>query len=164
MKRVFLFVIVALVGTMMLSCANNNPQPQNDSQETSNECKEFETKAIARLQEFYSNYIFAENFSFGDPAESAKILGNYCTETLVRRLADDYDYEGEGFAFWNFYKSRYNNDSMVYGVERIEPFGNGWFRVDFLSKGGYDDGCSLVYVVKEGDKILFDNLAWMLPF
>ena len=54
------------------------------------------SKAIEKIQEFYQKYVF------GREEMTREVAYKYCTKSLAKKLADDYDYDGDGYAVWDF--------------------------------------------------------------
>ena len=53
------------------------------------------TKTIQFIKDFYANYVFgAKNYV---PA-----VKKHCTAKLQKQLKDNYEYDSEGYAIWNF--------------------------------------------------------------
>ncbi len=152
MKKLLLIAVSALLA----SCGGNQQaqQPKADSTATTTQVAEVKTdnasdpatdaKVTEMVNEFYPKYVF------GGEETNAEILGKYCTKKLIQKLADDYDYDGEGYAVWNFRDS--GNDSPVNKVLDVKPLGNYKYKVIMNN----DFSC-IITVVKENDKVLFDE-------
>lgn len=97
------------------------------------------------IRSFYDRCVFGtEYYDSGDVV----VLRRYCSEKVVKRLRDEYEYDGEGYALWvlrtNTQDSNPDGDAESIGVRAITPLGKGWYRVSY-SDGGWQ-GCTDVRV------------------
>ncbi len=153
------FILMA-AAAMMMSCGGNQAnQPQNDNNEApaasqaaevkkdDNAAKQaaLDAKVAERLKEFYTKYVFG-----GEELTDA-LANEFCTKKLVKKLADDYEYEGGGYAVWDFRNP--GNDTPESKVSDVKPLGNGKYQVVMDH-----NATSVVSVVVENDKILFDDV------
>lgn len=91
--------------------------------------KIIEEQAPDMLSEFYTRYVI-------DMEEvDDNILKKYCTEKLIQKLHDDYDYDGEGIAIWNFRSSKHDNEMYNGKLTGVESLGGGKFRVHYVNTG-----------------------------
>lgn len=74
---------------------------------------------------FYSAYVFG-NYDFDNSKVSASVL---------KRLRDDYEYDGEGIAVWDFRTEFQDGPSDESQVTSVTPEGNGWYKVTMLDMG-----------------------------
>lgn len=141
---------------MVMGCNNtqtNNASSDADSvyvqndEQIDNTIKTF--IAVMYDMELYSDYEFLEK---------------HCTKKLLKKLADDYDYDHEPgekvYAVWDFRTSSNDgkpgsedNRSCVIGVT---PDGDGWYTYEFLDggwKGKNRVKCSLV-----DDEVMMDDV------
>ena len=146
MKKLFLIVVAAIA----VSCGNKQQAQQLESdslitttepvvEEASptNNAEDIDANAIEKIQEFYKNYVF------GMEEVTDEVIAKYCTKKLAKKLADDYseEYDGNGYAIWDFRSDAQDGESNVRTVTGIELLGNG------------------VYKVKYNDNILFDTIS-----
>ena len=104
-----------------------------------------DAKVIQKIKEFYSNYVF------GNKPLTGPIVNRYCTKKLAKKLADDYEYEGGGYAVWDFASGSQDPDETK--VLKVVPLGNGKYKVVM------DANVTVVLsVVASGGKILFDDV------
>ena len=113
-------------------------------------------QVYGKIYEFYSNYVF------GTKAVTDKVIRRYCTEKLAKRLKEAYDYDGEGYAVWEF-RSDAQDGPEESTVEGYENLGNGRYKVKYNKKGAkYNEmgtrGSCIITVVNDGNKILFDEI------
>ena len=116
--------------------------------------------AIDRLQLRLANYAASPTFEigkvFGDDVLIHDIINKYCTKKLAKKLADDYEYEGGGYAIWDFRSGYQDGESDIQTVEKIETLGDGKYKVFYNDWG--TKGYCIISVVSEGDNILFDEI------
>lgn len=112
--------------------------------------KDNDALAIEKINEFYKNYVFAERGAGED------VIKKYCTKKLAKKLADDYEYEGGGYAIWDFRSGYQDGESDIQTVEKIETLGDGKYKVFYNDWGS--KGYCIISVVSEGDNILFDEI------
>lgn len=148
MKKTFFIVAAALFA----SCAGNQ-QPQTDSKpaEQVTEVKNdnatdaaLDSKVTELVKEFYSKYVF------GGEEATDEVINKFCTKKLAKKLADDYEYEGNGYAVWDFRSE--GDDVPESKVLDVKPLGSGKYKVIMDH-----DAICVVTVVVENDKILFDE-------
>ena len=159
MKRLLIIAIAAEV----VSCGNKQ-QSQKDQKndffvatadsvvkdEPSDNQANPSAKAIEKIQEFYKNYVF------GRETLTREVAYKYCSKSLVKKLADDYDYEGEGYAVWDFRSGAQDGDSDVQEVEDIEELTENTYKVTYNDMG--HKGVCIISVIQEGDDVLFHEI------
>ena len=116
-----------------------------------NDAAEKDAKAIERIQEFYKNYVF------GNKEATDEVINSYCTKRLAKKLADDYEYEGGGYAVWDFRSGAQDGDSDVQQVDSVKALGEGEYKVSYNDMG--NKGSCVISVVADGDHILFDDIS-----
>ena len=109
-----------------------------------------EEQAPGRIKDFYLKYVY------GGWEVSEGALRKYCTNRMVRKLRADYDYEGEGFAVWDFRAALDDGDFSVSSFQSVESRGDGVFRAHYkeFGKAGYCD----VRMVMEDGKPMIDQI------
>ena len=115
------------------------------------EVKVTDEDVVARIKEFYNNYVFGTNEA------TDKVINKYCTKKLAKKLADDYEYEGGGYAIWDFRSGAQDGDSAVQEVNNVEALGDGKYKVSYNDMG--TKGSCIITVVVDGDNILFDEIS-----
>lgn len=113
--------------------------------------KAYDGYAIERIQEFYKKYVF------GDEEATDEVINSYCTKKLAKKLADDYEYEGGGYAVWDFRSGAQDGDSDVQKVNNVEALGEGKYKVSYNDMG--TKGSCIISVVIDGDNVLFDEIS-----
>ena len=135
MKRIFEITIFALLVATLAACSNDN-----------------DAKAIEKIQSFYTNYIFGNEFA------SDSVMARYCTKELAQKLRDDYDNEfidGGGYAVWKF-RSNAQDGKDIHEIEKIEPLGDGKYIVHYNDMG--NKGTHTITTVIQDGEIFFYKL------
>ena len=76
---------------------------------------------INRIKEFYRVCVY------GGEIPTEDMLKNYCTKKLMKKLRDDYDYDGEGFAIWDFTTPEVDRKGTE--VKDVKALGNNKYKV-----------------------------------
>lgn len=156
MKKLFMIAVAAVA----VSCGNKQQtlQSENDSlvvatevPEQETDTKDVEDKTVEKIQDFYKNYVF------GEEEVTDEVVNKYCTKKLSKKLKDDYEYEGGGYAIWDFRSDAQDGPSDVQEVTNIESLGNGVYKVQYNDMG-HKGFCNITVVV-EGGNILFDKIS-----
>ncbi|SMG11142.1 hypothetical protein [Fibrobacter sp. UWB13] len=111
-----------------------------------------DSKAIEKIQSFYSNYLF------GTEEANDSVIATYCTKNLAQELSKAYDDEfsdGGGYAVWKFRSSAQDGED-IHEVEQIEPLGNGKYLVHYNDMG--NKGTHTISIVQQDGEIFFDKL------
>lgn len=67
--------------------------------------------------------------------EDYSFLEEHCSKGLLKKLSEEYDYEGEGYAVWKFRSGAQDGPSKEHVMTSIEDEGNGWFRYTAIDMG-----------------------------
>lgn len=67
--------------------------------------------------------------------EDYGFLEKHCTEGLLTKLSEAYDYEGDGYAVWEFRSGAQDGPSDEHSVISIEDQGNGWYSYVAMDMG-----------------------------
>jgi hypothetical protein len=81
--------LIFLVAATAFSCSDKQESSSNN----------VDTKAIEKIQTFYANYIFGDEFA------NDSVIAKYCTKNLAQELSKAYGDEfsdGGGYAVWKF--------------------------------------------------------------
>lgn len=62
-------------------------------------------------------------------------LEQHCSKALLEKLSEKYDYEGEGYAVWEFRSGEQDGPSDEHAIVCIEDEGNGWYRYTAIDMG-----------------------------
>ena len=160
MKKLMIIAAAAIA----VSCGNKQQAQQSESDSTivatdsvvveaapENNAAELDAKAIEKIQKFYKDYVF------GQEEATDEVINSYCTKKLAKKLADDYEYEGGGYAVWDFRSGAQDGDSDVQKVNNVEALGEGKYKVSYNDMG--TKGSCIISVVVDGDNILFDEIS-----
>ncbi|WP_254794381.1 hypothetical protein [Fibrobacter sp. UWB12] len=123
--------------------------PEESKKSTSNGT---DTKAIEKIQTFYSKHIFGNEFA------NDSVIATYCTKSLAQKLSKAYDNEfsdGGGYAVWKF-RSSAQDGPDIQEVEKIEPLGDGKYLVHYNDMG--NKGTHTITTVNQDGEIFFDKL------
>lgn len=156
-------ILVIAVAAAVVSCGNKQQSQRhqdNNSFVTATDSAVTEesaanqpnqnAKAIEKIQEFYQKYVF------GREEMTREVAYKYCTKSLAKKLADDYDYDGDGYAVWDFRSGAQDGDSDVQEVNDIEELAENIYKVTYNDMG--HKGVCIITVVSEGDDILFHEI------
>ena len=151
-------ILFLLAAATAFSCSDKqaqqqvavNNQPATVQQESSRNA--FDSKAIEKIQTFYSRHIFGDEFA------NDSVMAKYCTKELAQKLRDDYDNEfsdGGGYAVWKF-RSGAQDGKDIHEIEKIEPLGDGKYIVHYNDMG--NKGTHTITTVIQDGEIFFDKL------
>lgn len=157
MNRKYLCVCAAAIvaGTALFSCNGNNTSGKAENGVDSVEVTSVDSVApdadnqlVVRefIEDMYNNHLY-EEYDF---------LEKHCTEHLLKVLRDNYDYDGEGYATWNFRtcaqdsKSNSENSSKVISIEYL---GEDWYAYEFYD-GGWKGKNKIKASVVEGEVVM----------
>ena len=156
-------ILVIAVAAAVVSCGNKQQSQRHQdnnsfvsatdsavTEESAANQPNQNTKAIEKIQEFYQKYVF------GREEMTREVAYKYCTKSLAKKLADDYDYDGDGYAVWDFRSSAQDGDSDVQEVTNIEELADNMYKVTYDDMG--HKGVCIITVVSEGDDILFNEI------
>ena len=66
---------------------------------------------------------------------SKPAVKKHCTAKLQKQLKDNYEYDGEGYAIWNFRTGMQDGPSDISKVTSVTALGNGLYKVNFIDMG-----------------------------
>jgi hypothetical protein len=151
-------LLIILAAAIAFSCSDKQAQqqPQNSANNQTvsiqKEQSDPNSKAIEKIQSFYSNYVF------GTEEANDSVIAQYCTKGLALVLSKAYDNEisdGGGYAVWKFRSSAQDGED-IHEVEKIEPLGNGKYLVHYNDMG--NKGTHTITIVQQDGEIFFDKL------
>lgn len=106
-------------------------------------------EAIRFIKSFYTNCVFKTT-------NYIPILKKHCTAKLLKELKDDYKYDGEGYAIWNFRTGQLDGPSDISKVTAVTASGKGLYKVTFIDMG--IKGCRTLKIVNENGTLKFDAI------
>lgn len=130
-KSLFFYAIclgLAMQPIQILGCCPNHGIVSADATIVQQSPKVDNAKAIQFIKEFYSSYVFGKK-------DYIPAVKKYCTAKLQKELKDDFEYDGEGYAIWNFRTGTQDGPSDVSKVTSIDALGNGFYKVSFTDMG-----------------------------
>ncbi len=89
--------------------------------------------------------------------EDYTFLEQNCTESLLAKLSEEYDYEGEGYAVWKFRSGAQDGPSNEHVMTNIEDEGNGWYK--YTAKDMGITFTKRIRIAHEGGRGLIDDLV-----
>jgi hypothetical protein len=81
------------------------------------------------------------------------VAKEYCTDRLIKKLMADYEYEGGGYAVWDFRTDSQDGDGPS-KIKSVTPIGDNQYKVSFLDMGF--KGSRVITVKWVNDVPLFD--------
>lgn len=164
MKKL-LFIAAAAI---TMSCGNKQQAQQSESDSIAvatdsvvakvsapNDADIIEAKTPEMIKEFYKKYVF-DNMKEREEVTD-DVIKKYCTKKLAKKLADDYEYEGGGYAIWDFRSGAQDGDSDVQEITKVESLGGGKFKVHYNDMG--NKGAHILTVVLEDGNVRFDEIS-----
>ena len=102
------------------------------------------------IRDLYNAFVFdamdnADHLKWTE-AEKQAFIDEHLLAGVQKRLRDAYDYDGEGMAFWVLRTGAQDGDGPS-KITEITPFGQGWYRVNFLDMG---IKATIEFYVKDG--------------
>jgi len=107
---------------------------QVEEQKAAEAAKAEETRKTDSIARDQSIIAFITDMFLNRKYEDESFLKAYCTPSMIQKLKDDYDYEGEGLAVWDFRSDEQDGDGAT-RIISIVPQGDDWFKYDFLDMG-----------------------------
>lgn len=124
-------VVILIVISYFAMCSDDSYPIESESTytnygEVANDANDYENVIVEEfITEMYNNRLF-EDYDF---------IEAHCSQSLLDKLAADYDYDDQGYAVWNFrtgYQGGINDESSIISVE---PLGDGWYSYKFYDMG-----------------------------
>lgn len=112
----------------------------------------FASRGIKMLRNLYDNYVFGNR-------DFSRIAREICSESLLKRLADAYDYDcedGNCYAVWLFRTSYQDGPEDQSKVNSIVAKGHGWFEVSYSDMG--QEGKTSLKLTEHQGKLLIDEI------
>jgi len=145
MKQIMVFI----AALCLASCSTRSDKVSESQESESNQPIQTDSLVYEKIAEFYTDYVF------GAKEVTDKVIRRYCTEKLVKKLKDAYDYDGEGYAIWEF-RSDAQDGNEKSTVDSYEALGDGKYKVYYNDMG--TRGSCIITVVTDGNNILFDEI------
>lgn len=169
MKKLVLFATALVALPMMFSCGPNKAEvaekARQDSIRIADSIKQVEDKAAQEAAEKAKADSIARDQKIADfisdmfnnrKFENEKWLRSHCTKKMLAKLAADYEYDGEGLAFWNFRSDAQDMTNSINKVTEVTPLGEGWYKYDFIDYGV--KGSHNILIIEENNGFMIDGL------
>lgn len=89
--------------------------------------------------------------------EDYAFLEKHCSKDLLAKLAEEYDYDGDGYAVWKFRSGAQDGPSDDHAMISIEDEGDGWYRYSAVDMG--ITFTRRIRLSHEGGKCTIEDLA-----
>ena len=102
---------------------------------------------VAFIRDMYDKVLY-EDYAF---------LEDHCSKNLLAKLSEAYDYDGDGYAVWEFRSGAQDGPGDEHAVIGIEDQGNGWYGYTAIDMG--ITFRKRIKISHEGGKIIIDDIA-----
>ena len=156
MKRLtYLLALMAL--TMVASCGNNAAQKAEQEPQDSTTLADSSNDAIAdSTTRVEATIAFITDFYNSKKFENEEFLKKHCSAEVLKKLADDYEYEGGGLASWDFRSGYQDGPSNRHEVISVEPLGDNWYQYSFYDMG--IKGSHKIRVIQKDEDFVIDGI------
>lgn len=89
--------------------------------------------------------------------EDYDFLEEHCSKALLEKLESLYDYDGEGYAVWEFRSGEQDGPSNEHGIISIESVGDGWYKYTATDMGVVFS--RQIKLSHKGNKVVIDDIA-----
>ncbi len=83
-------------------------------------------------------------------------MKKHCSAEVLKKLADDYEYEGGGLASWDFRSGYQDGPSNRHEVISVEPLGDNWYQYSFYDMG--IKGSHKIRVIQKDEDFVIDGI------
>lgn len=156
MRRLtYLLALMALA--MVTSCGNNAAQKAEQELQDSTALADSSYDAIAdSTAQVDATIAFITDFYNSKKFENEEFLKKHCSAGVLKKLADDYEYEGGGYASWDFRSGYQDGPSNRHEVISVEPLGDNWYQYSFYDMG--IKGSHKIRVIQEDEDFVIDGI------
>ena len=156
MRRLtYLLALMALA--MVASCGNNAAQKAEQEPQDSATLADSSNIAIAdSTARVEATIAFITDFYNSKKFENEEFLKKHCSAEVLKKLADDYEYEGGGLASWDFRSGYQDGPSDRHEVISVEPLGDNWYQYSFYDMG--IKGSHKIRVIQERGDFVIDGI------
>lgn len=156
MRKTTLFL--ALMALMMVaSCGNNAAQKAEQELQDSTALADSSNNAIAdSTARVEATIAFITDFYNSKKFENEDFLKKYCSAEVLKKLADNYEYEGGGLASWDFRSGYQDGPSNRHEVISVEPLGDNWYQYSFYDMG--IKGSHKIRVIQKDEDFVIDGI------
>ena len=156
MRKTTLFLALMAL-TMVASCGNNAAQKAEQELQDSTALAGSSNNAIAdSTAQVEATIAFITDFYNSKKFENEDFLKKYCSAEVLKKLADDYEYEGGGLASWDFRSGYQDGPSNRHEVISVEPLGDNWYQYSFYDMG--IKGSHKIRVIQKDEDFVINGL------
>lgn len=156
MRKTTLFLALMAL-TMIASCGNNAAQKAEQELQDSTALAGSSNNAIAdSTARVEATIAFITDFYNSKKFENEDFLKKYCSAEVLKKLADDYEYEGGGYASWDFRSGYQDGPSNRHEVISVEPLGDNWYQYSFYDMG--IKGSHKIRVIQKDEDFVIDGI------
>ena len=156
MRKTTLFLALMAL-TMVASCGNNAAQKAEQELQDSTALAGSSNNAIAdSTAQVEATIAFITDFYNSKKIENEDFLKKYCSAEVLKKLADDYEYEGGGYASWDFRSGYQDGPSNRHEVISVEPLGDNWYQYSFYDMG--IKGSHKIRVIQKDEDFVINGL------
>lgn len=102
--------------------------------------------AVYFIKEMYNNVCY-ENYAF---------LEKHCSADMLKKLEEDYENEGGGYAVWDFRSGAQDGPSDLHEIISVTPEGDDWYKYEFYDMG--IKGSHEIQVIQVDGEYLINDL------
>jgi hypothetical protein len=156
MRRLtYLLALMAL--TMVASCGNNAAQKAEQEPQDSTALADSNNDAIAdSTAQVDATIAFITDFYNSKKFENEEFLKAHCSAEVLKKLADDYEYEGGGLASWDFRSGYQDGPSDRHEIISVESLNDNWYLYTFYDMG--NKGSHKIRVIQEDEDFVIDGI------
>ena len=156
MRRLTYFLaLIAL--TMVASCGNNAAQKAEQELQDSTVFADSSNDAIAdSTARVDATIAFITDFYNSEKFENEEFLKAHCSAEVLKKLADDYEYEGGGLASWDFRSGYQDGPSDRHEIISVESLNDNWYLYTFYDMG--NKGSHKIRVIQKDEDFVIDGI------
>lgn len=156
MRKTTLFLALMAL-SMVASCGNNAAQKAEQELQDSTALADSSNNAIAdSTAQVEATIAFITDFYNSKKFENEDFLKKYCSAEVLKKLADDYEYVGGGYASWDFRSGYQDGPSNRHEVISVEPLGDNWYLYSFYDMG--IKGSHKIRVIQKDENFVIDGI------
>ncbi len=143
--------------TMVASCGNNAAQKAEQEPQDSTALADSSYDAIAdSTAQVDATIAFITDFYNSKKFENEEFLKAHCSAEVLKKLADDYEYEGGGLASWDFRSGYQDGPSDRHEIISVESLNDNWYLYTFYDMG--NKGSHKIRVIQKDEDFVIDGI------
>ena len=156
MRKVVLFVtFMALM--MVASCGSGAAQKEEQARlDSIARADSINTVIADSVAQVDATIAFIKDSYNSKKFENEEFLKKHCSAEVLKKLADDYEYEGGGLASWDFRSGYQDGPSNQHEVISVEPLGDNWYQYSFYDMG--IKGSHKIRVIQKDEDFVIDGI------